>query len=167
MNNAPADPDSATPRAPQQIYTKPWMKYVLLLAAAYNVVWGAWVVLFPESLFHWINAEPPRYPEIWQCVGMIVGVYGIGYACAAMNPLKHWPIVLVGLLGKILGPIGFIDAALIRETLPAAFGFTILTNDLIWWLPFGVILWRSYQAHRETAAPSEGLQTAEVRNGIG
>jgi small multidrug resistance pump len=44
--------------------------------------------------------------------------------------MRHWPIVLVGLLGKVLGPIGFLDAAL-RSALPGAVGWTILTNDLI------------------------------------
>lgn len=122
-----------------------WMRIWLWAAAVYNVAWGAWVVLFPLSLFNWIGADPPLYPQIWQCVGMIVGVYGIGYACAARAPLGHWPIVLVGMLGKIFGPIGFIDAALIRGTLPVAFGFTILTNDLIWWIPFSLILWRAWQ----------------------
>jgi small multidrug resistance pump len=48
--------------------------------------------------------ELPRYPDIWQCVGMIVGVYGVGYLIAAFDPLRHWPVILVGLLGKVLGP---------------------------------------------------------------
>ena len=43
---------------------------------------------------------------------MIFGVYGVGYAVAATAPLRHWPIVLVGLLGKLFGPVGFIAAAL-------------------------------------------------------
>ena len=43
------------------------------------------------------NKEFPRYPQIWQCVGMIVGVYGVGYLVAASDPLRHWPIVLVGM----------------------------------------------------------------------
>lgn len=124
------------------------MRYVLQAAAAYNIAWGAWVVLFPNSFFELIDADLPRYPEIWQCVGMIVGVYGIAYACAARDPFRHWPIVLVGLLGKIFGPIGFIDAALIKGTLPLAFGLTIIPNDLIWWLPFGVILWKAYKSHK-------------------
>lgn len=76
---------------------------------------------------------------------MIVGVYGIGYLIAARNPLRHWPITLVGLLGKILGPIGFVGAV-IDGQLPLAFGVTIITNDLIWWLPFGLILYRAFQA---------------------
>lgn len=120
------------------------MRITLLLAAAYNLAWGAAVVLFPLALFRFFELPEPNYPPIWQCVGMIVGVYGIGYACAALDPLKHWPITLVGLLGKVLGPIGFLDAAF-RGEMPWAFGWTILTNDLVWWVPFGLILWRAWQ----------------------
>ena len=83
------------------------MKMILLLAAGYNVIWGGFVVLFPLVPFEWAGLDPPRYPQIWQCVGMIVGLYGVGYAIAARDPLRHWPIILVGFLGKILGPIGF------------------------------------------------------------
>ena len=112
-----------------------WMKTVLLLAGVYNLAWGAWTILFPTAFFRWAGMELPRYPQIWQCVGMIVGVYGLGYLIASHHPLRHWPIVLVGLLGKIFGPIGFLGAAL-REELPWSWGVTIVTNDLIWWIPF-------------------------------
>lgn len=125
------------------------MKRWLLAAAAYNVLWAAAVILAPEALFLWSGMEPPRYPEIWQCVGMIVGVYGVGYAIAAFDPLRHWPIVLVGLLGKILGPIGF-AVALARGVFPPRFAVTILTNDLVWWLPFAAILWAAYAASATT-----------------
>jgi peroxiredoxin len=97
--------------------------------------------------------QPPRYPQIWQCVGMIVGVYGIGYLVAARSPYRHWPIVLVGLLGKILGPIGFLQAAL-TGTLPWLWGTTILTNDLLWWIPFTAILYGAFRFH---TAPSHTL----------
>lgn len=90
-------------------------------------------------MFDLCGIERINYPEIWQCVGMIVGVYGIGYLIAAGDSRRHWPIVLVGLLGKILGPIGFVGA-LWLERLPLAFGATILTNDLLWWIPFILIL---------------------------
>ena len=61
---------------------------------------------------------------------MIVGVYGLGYAIAMSDPIRHWPIVLVGLLGKLFGPIGFNWAASKGE-LPWNAGLTIVTNDLI------------------------------------
>lgn len=93
------------------------------------------------------------YPEIWQCVGMIVGVYGIGYMIAARNPYKHWPIIFVGLLGKVLGPIGYMNALMAnRFTLKA--GITNITNDLIWWIPFSVILWKAYYYHKRKIDPS-------------
>jgi len=124
------------------------MKNVLLAAALYNLAWGAFAVLSPLSLFRWVGFSPlPAYPELWQCIGMIVGVYGVGYAISATNPFRHWPIVFVGLLGKILGPIGFVSAVL-QDRLPAAMGWTILTNDLIWWVPFAVILWGAARANQ-------------------
>jgi hypothetical protein len=139
----------------------------LWAAAVYNVLWGAAVVAFPLAWFRWVGLDPPRYPEIWQCVGMIVGVYGVGYAAAARDPLRHWPIVLVGLLGKVLGPIGF-GHALWQGTLPWAFGWTILTNDLVWWVPFGLILLGAYRASprgkadRERVGRSIALGDADV-----
>ena len=119
-----------------------WMSVTLWLAAIYNILWGAWIVLFPLSAFRWLGMPLPNYPQIWQCVGMIVGVYGIGYACAAPRPLRHWPIVLVGLLGKLFGPLGFFIAAS-RGELPWKFGFLLLANDFIWWIPFALILNRA------------------------
>ncbi len=120
------------------------MPWVLTIAAAYNLVWGAWVIFFPNAWFDLAGVPRPTYPQIWQCVGMIVGVYGIAYAIAATDPIKWWPIVLVGLLGKVFGPIGF-ASALLRDEFPLQMGWTILTNDLIWWVPFAMILHQSWQ----------------------
>jgi hypothetical protein len=120
------------------------MRNWLIAAGIYNLLWGAAVIAFPLAIFDFAGMEPPRYPMIWQCVGMIVGVYGVGYLAAATNALKHWPIVLVGFLGKVLGPIGFVAAAG-RGDLPWAWGVTILTNDLIWWVPFALMLRAAYR----------------------
>lgn len=116
-----------------------WMSVVLWIAAFYNIAWGAWVVLFPLAAFRLLGMPLPNYPQIWQCVGMIVGVYGVGYACAAPNPQRHWPIVLVGLLGKLCGPLGFLVAAC-QGQLPWRFAYLLLFNDIIWWVPFARIL---------------------------
>jgi hypothetical protein len=124
-----------------------WMKIVLLLAGVYNLAWGAFVVFFPLLPFRWAGMEAPRYVEIWQCVGMIVGVYGVGYVVASAHPLRHWPIVLVGLLGKVFGPIGMANAILSGK-LPVIAGWVCVFNDLIWWLPFALILWRAYSLEK-------------------
>ena len=124
-----------------------WARRWLQAAGIYNLLWGAAVIAIPNALFSWAGLEPLRYPEIWQCVGMIVGVYGVGYLIAASNSRVHWPIVLVGLLGKVLGPIGF-AAALWRDRFPPIFGLTIITNDLVWWIPFGMMLWDAARCRR-------------------
>ena len=92
-----------------------WAKWWLRAAGVYNLAWGAIVIAFPHVLFDACGILRLNYPEIWQCVGMIVGVYGIGYLIAAEDPHRHWPIVLVGLLGKVFGPIGF-AGALVKGT---------------------------------------------------
>ncbi len=122
-----------------------WMSPVLYAAGIYNIVWGAVVVVFPLAFFRWADAVPPNYPQIWQCLGMVVGVYGIGYALAARDPFRHWPIVLVGFLGKLFGPIGFLQTAS-SGAWPWRMGWINITNDLIWLVPFALILWRAYQS---------------------
>ena len=121
----------------------------LTLAGYYNLLWGAAVISFPTAAFRIFQMELPRYPQIWQCVGMIVGVYGIGYLIASSDPYRHWPIVLVGLLGKVFGPVGFLVAASSGD-LPWSWGLIILFNDLIWWLPFGQILYLAWRYHSDT-----------------
>ncbi|RMH24416.1 MAG: alkyl hydroperoxide reductase [Planctomycetota bacterium] len=123
----------------------------LIAAGIYNLLWGGLTVLYPAWLFRMTGLSEPTYPFIWQCVGMIVGVYGVGYLAAAKDPIRHWPIVLVGFLGKIFGPLGY-AIGLARGEVPAGFGVTLPTNDLIWWVPFGMILWAAFVRHRAGTA---------------
>lgn len=132
----------------------PWMRWWLVVAGVYNLVWGAAVVVLPDLPFAMVGMEPLQGTAraIWQCLGMVIGVYGIGYLAASTAPTTHWPIVLVGFLGKVFGPIGFVWTAS-RGDIPWTFGWTILTNDLIWWVPFAGILiaaWRNRAAHTAT-----------------
>ena len=124
-----------------------WMYNLLWFAGIYNLLWGASVIIAPNLFFDLASMSRPTYPMIWQCVGMIVGVYGIGYIAAAYNPAQHWPIVLVGFLGKIFGPIGF-AWYLAQGAFPLHFGLVIIFNDLIWWIPFGLILLHAYDRRR-------------------
>ena len=127
-----------------------YLRVSLLAAGVYNLVWGLAVILFPMAAFRMFDMELPRYPQIWQCVGMIVGVYGFGYLIASRNPVRHWAIVLVGFLGKIFGPIGFLSAA-ISGDLPWSWGLIILFNDLIWWVPFGHALYLTIKHNTDSS----------------
>jgi hypothetical protein len=119
-------------------------KRLLKIAGVYNLIWGAWVVLFPMHFFELTGLTPINHPMIWQGMGMVIGVYGLGYWWAGDDPMRHWPIVAVGFLGKICGPIGFVYHYWLGNV-PASFGYMLITNDLIWWVPFGMILYQAYQ----------------------
>ncbi|QEG21500.1 hypothetical protein MFFC18_13560 [Mariniblastus fucicola] len=112
---------------------------MLIAAGIYNLAFGVFAILFPSAMFRLIEMQQPKYLELWQCIGMIVGVYGVGYIIAAFDPVRHWPIVLVGLLGKLFGPIGM-AWAVFRGTLPLEFGIANVTNDLVWLVPFAIVL---------------------------
>lgn len=141
------------------LQARPWMAKVLVLAGVYNIVWGMLAVFAPMQTLRWLGVSPlPTYPQFWQCIGMIVGVFGIGYLIAARNPYRHWPLTLVGLLGKILGPIGFV-ASIDSGSLPVGMGWTILTNDLAWWVPFAMILWGAVRFHQSVGS---AYQTSEA-----
>ena len=147
-----------------------WIPFVLNAAAAYNVTWGLFVILFPLEPFRWAGLDLPNYPALVQCLGMLVGVYGVGYALAARDPVALWPLVLVGLLGKIFGPIGFVYAASLGE-FPWFAGWAIVTNDLAWWIPFTAILFQvgrlrdAQQAVAEGLTLEEALRTAKTQRG--
>ena len=150
-----------------------WFRPLLLVAGAYNLLWGAWTIVFPNALFHWLEMPAPNYPQLWQCIGMIVGVYGLGYAIAANDPDRHWPIVLVGLLGKVFGPIGMVQA-IFNGDFPVKFAITCVTNDIIWWVPFALILkhawdqaWAANSADSPLDLPSEETLLREAVTSTG
>ncbi|MEX2310621.1 MAG: hypothetical protein WD738_23845 [Pirellulales bacterium] len=110
------------------------------LAGCYNLAFGLWAAIWPLAFFELFALPPPRYPGIWACLGMVVGVYGLLYWHAAWKLETAWPIIAVGFLGKVLGPIGM--AMYFGDGWPRRLGMICIFNDLIWWLPFGLFLVR-------------------------
>lgn len=139
-----------------------WIGWSLWLAGIYNLAWGTLAVLLPRQTLSWLGLENVNYPELWQCIGMIVGVYGLGYWIAAYDPARHWPIVLVGLLGKVFGPIGTLFAA-VDGRLPWTFGLVNITNDLMWWIPFTAAL---YYAWRTNSAPAGSVSPLSFQEAL-
>jgi hypothetical protein len=56
-------------------------------AAVYNFAFAAWSVLMPQHWFRLVGApEDERSEGLWQCIGMILGLYGILYWHVANHP---------------------------------------------------------------------------------
>lgn len=114
---------------------RPWF----YAAALYNLLWGTFNVLFPFALFDGLGIERPSSAALWQVVGMFVLVYAPAYWWAGKYPERYPHFIAIGLLGKLLGPAGFVWSAATGQ-LPLAFGWILLTNDLIWWPAFALYL---------------------------
>jgi hypothetical protein len=112
---------------------------VLRIAAVYNIVWGAWQVLLPNSFFELMGMTPMNHPMVWQGLGMVIGLYGLAYYWASFDYVRHWPIVAIGMMGKVFGPIGYVFNILMG-TATVGFGYTLIPNDIIWWIPFVMML---------------------------
>ena len=122
-------------------------RVVFTTAGGYNALWGLWSAADPQWLFRLAGMPPANHPAVFACLGMVVGVYGILYLDVARRPAQGWMVAAVGLLGKILGPIGMVW--LIRSgTWPPSAFVLCLTNDLIWWIPFGLYLRDAWPALR-------------------
>lgn len=89
-----------------------------------------------------------NYPEVFACLGMVVGLYGFLYLEVARDPEKGWPLAAVGLVGKLLGPIGLLWL-IWSVAWPVAAAILYLTNDVIWWIPFGLYLYDSWPGFRQ------------------
>src|ERR1700704_5429980 len=81
-------------------------RLVFCVAGTYNIAWGLYAVWDPQWLFRFAGLPPLNHPQIFACLGMVVGLYGILYFEVARVPERGWLLAAVGLMGKILGPIG-------------------------------------------------------------
>jgi len=115
-------------------------RIVFTLAGCYNLGFGLWAGFRPLQFFEIFGIAYPRYPAIWSCLGMVVGIYGLLYWYAAWKPEYGRPMIAIGLLGKVLGPIGMMLS--FSDEWPHRLGMLTLYNDVIWWLPFLLFLLR-------------------------
>ena len=138
---------SATPLSPE-IPRRRFHRAVFVAAGIYNIGWGLFSALDPQWLSRFARMPLSNTPQIFACLGMVVGLYGILYLEVARAPERGWLLAAVGLAGKILGPIGL--AQLIWSgAWPIRTVVLCLTNDLIWWIPFGLYLRDAWEPWRQ------------------
>lgn len=136
MNTATTD----CPKAPS---SRPrWDRITLAVAALQCLIWGPFIILAPaRSAIVYGFSQPLTDSFLWQGLGLIILLYGLGYALAATNPSRHYSVVLIGLLAKILGPVGMTWAVFNDQVSPGVL-WLIPIHDIIWWIPFSIIVLR-------------------------
>jgi len=128
-------------------------KFILLLAALYNVFWGMVISLFPQIILFG-NSYTNFTLILIRCIGMLVGVYGIAYYFSSTDPQRYWSLIFVGFTGKVLGPIGSFYYIFMGELTPR-FLLVNLLNDFIWLLPFGWVLIQVFKKKLSIDQPAD------------
>lgn len=124
-------------------------RITFVAAGAYNILWGLYAVLDPQWFFRVSGLPPSSSPQIFATLGMVLGLYGVLYLEVARMPERGWLIAAIGLVGKVLGPLG-LAWLIITGVWPIATVVLVITNDLIWWLPFGWYVIDAWPGYRTT-----------------
>jgi hypothetical protein len=80
-------------------------RIVFGLAAAFNIAVGYLIVTDPGSL----SAQPftgsAQEALLIKSCGWLIGVFGVGYALVALQPLANRGIAFLGIIGKLAMPV--------------------------------------------------------------
>jgi peroxiredoxin len=136
------------------VIPKPWMQYVLIIAGLYNIAWGCIAIINPAFFCFNTHLSIPDYPAMWRGIGLLAILFGIGFLIASRRPFRHWPIIFIGFVCKITSASVFFYYLSASDVTMEAFP-TILANDIIWLIPFALILYYAFdhaQSQREIGA---------------
>ena len=126
-------------------------RVVFVAAGLYNLAWGVYSALDPQWLFRFSGLPPLNHPAIFACLAMVIGLYGVLYLEVARVPERGFLLAAVGFVGKVLGPIGLL-VLIWNGTWPLRSIVLCLTNDFVWWLPFGLYLKDAWPLFRREVA---------------
>jgi hypothetical protein len=149
-------PAAADPGRSRAVKHERTYRGVFLAAGAYNILWGSYAVADPQWFFRLTGLPLSNTPQIFATLAMVLGLYGILYLDVARRPAHGWLVAAVALTGKVLGPLGLAWQVLTGAWPPGTI-ILVLTNDLIWWIPFACYLRDAWPAFRHEA-PQQPLQ---------
>ncbi|GIU73065.1 MAG: hypothetical protein KatS3mg004_0152 [Bryobacteraceae bacterium] len=135
-----------------------WARVILRWAGVYNVAVAAGAVVMAEWLDARLgaaHAPSPLMSEGWHAVAVWLAVMGLGFLLAARDPYRHWPVVLLGLLGKT-GAGGWVAWDILHGRAPVALWWWVAVDGVVWAVPLLAIPQGAYEAsisRRRTVSP--------------
>lgn len=122
------------------------MPQVLAIAGGYHLLFAVGALVWPNFCFDWAGIARPNHPILWRAFGLVSAVFGVGFLIAARDPVRHWPLILLG-FAKATAVIGLLGFSIFANELPTRALWIAFFDDIVWWLPLAVILWTALQAH--------------------
>ncbi len=129
---------------------RPWMRRLLWFVGGYNLLAGLSMFFFYHEGFKFLGIEKPTVNLPIQLVGILVGLFGVGYWMVARAPRENQNILKLGFWSKALGSVlGAYYVAIGK--LPPIFMGMLFASDIVYLPPFWIIL-RHLNATRKSAA---------------
>ena len=128
---------------------KSWMHLLLKFAGGYNLIAGLSMILFYHEGFKLMGIPKPEFSLPIQLVGLLVGLFGIGYLMVDRAPVQNRNVLLLGFLSKLLGPmlaIGYV----VKGDLPLSMIPVLFFADTIYLIPFWMIYRKASQLGRQS-----------------
>ena len=144
----------------------PWMRFVLRFAGTYNILAGLGMIFCYHEGFKLLGLKKPDLLLPVQLVGVMVGLFGVGYHLVAARPLENRNVLTLGFWSKGLGSALGIYYAL-RGKLPLSFLPVLFFSDIIYLPPFLVIMRRLSRLASEPGARGEAGPTPSLPSGQG
>ena len=140
---------------------------VLKSAGWYNLVAGILMMILYHEGFKMLGVAKPEMNLPIQLVGLLVGIFGMGYLMACRNPVENRNIILLGFFSKLLGPALAISY-IVSGLLPIAMIPILVFADLIYLVPFWMTYKRCCRIARESATgASERYQRIQTLDECG
>ena len=133
----------------------PWMTRVLRFVACYNVLAGVGMICFYHEGYKYLGVQKPTLNLPIQLVGILVGLFGVGYWMVAKAPVENRNILRLGFWSKALGSI-FGTYYVMVGKLPPVFMAILVVADIGYLPPFYFILRRL-----KTAADYSGYSVVD------
>ncbi|MGD9723865.1 MAG: hypothetical protein AB7O59_20885 [Pirellulales bacterium] len=138
---------------------KPWMRWLLRFVGCYNVLAGFSMLVFYHEGFKLLGVAKPNLMLPLQLVGVLVGLFGVGYLLVARNPVENRNLLMLGFWSKALGSalgVGYV----VLGKLPPVFLLVLFFADIMYLPPFWIIMRRLYAIARSSSPKGTQGRTA-------
>jgi small multidrug resistance pump len=120
---------------------RPWMKFVLRFAGTFNLLAGAGMICLYHEGYQLLGMPRPEIILPVQVLGVLVGLFGVGYHLVASNPQQNRNLLMLGLLSKAISSslaLWYVATG----KLPPRFAVVVFFADVVYVPPFYLILRR-------------------------
>lgn len=122
------------------------MSWVLSVAGLYCIAFAAYAIADPSRAYQLTGCDATGHCVLVQVIGLFYFVFGCSFFLAARDPMRHWRIVLLCTIKIVIVVIAALYAWW-QGLLPHSLIVLLVVDDLIWLVPFLMILWAALQTN--------------------